>query len=116
MHVTRRRRVSRALIIVLTVTLVLGLAFWLHNIDKNRAVRAALRDRPALQPTALAVEKPAPAPLVIKTPTTKQSHAPLLIAVTTQPTVHAGSGTREAGSAKREEAEVRIKGPPTKPA
>ena len=34
---SRRRRVSRALIGVLSITIALGLVFWLHNLTKSKA-------------------------------------------------------------------------------
>src|SRR6185436_10983561 len=103
MPVTRRRRMSRKLIGILSTILALGLIFWLHNIDKNRAVRSALQTSAPLQPTALAPEKPTKPsrkPLVLETPT-MPSTAPttpvLLSAATTAPTIHAvAERTREA--------------------
>jgi lipoprotein-anchoring transpeptidase ErfK/SrfK len=93
---SRRRRVSRALIGVLSITIALGLVFWLHNLTKSKAGPAAGTARvdvhtppppPSAAPTAKVAkpETPAaaaakPSGLITQTPT-----APLHTTVT--PTV-----------------------------
>jgi len=47
---SRRRRVSRALIGILCVTMALGLMFWLHNLTKTDAAPHAQANTPQLPP------------------------------------------------------------------
>jgi lipoprotein-anchoring transpeptidase ErfK/SrfK len=92
---SRRRRVSRALIGVLSITIALGLVFWLHNLTKSKASPAAAAHvdvhtpppPPSAAPTAKvakpetpAAAAPKPSGLITQTPT-----APLNTTVT--PTV-----------------------------
>ena len=81
---SRRRRVSRALIGVLSATLALGLVFWLHNLTKAKAappqaldkhvpppppVDAAPAAKPVITPTETKAAEPAkPTGLVTQTP------------------------------------------------
>ncbi len=53
---SRRRRVSRALIGVLSVTLALGLVFWLHNLTKTDAA-PAVADKNVPPPPPAAITK-----------------------------------------------------------
>ncbi len=58
---SRRRRVSRALIGVLSVTLALGLVFWLHNLTKTKGAPQAAQHVPPPPPAVAPIVKPTPA-------------------------------------------------------
>ena len=104
---SRRRRVSRALIGVLSATLALGLVFWLHNLTKAKAAPVQALDKhvpppppvdaaPAAKPVVTQTETKAAEPakptgLVTQTPFPGRSNTTVTPTVTPVPQQVAGA-------------------------
>ena len=65
---SRRRRVSRALIGILSATLALGLVFWLHNLTKTKAAPQQAVDKHVPPPPPVDAGPAAKSPLVAQAP------------------------------------------------
>ena len=118
---SRRRRVSRALIGVLSITIALGLVFWLHNLTKSKAAptgtahvdvhtpppppsasitAAAAAAKPAETPKVETPAAPKPSGLVTQTPTAalKTTVTPTVTPIAATPVARVGEPASAGGS------------------